>query len=59
MAPKTHYEPYFKNGILTELIIGWGGIPGQVAKPTKLREWFDKYFQIFTLQNYDSLPGQA
>ena len=52
---KSAYGGYFANGFLTVLIGARSG-PGPVAPPKTPREWFDKYYQIYTPQNSDTLP---
>lgn len=54
---KNEYGGYFSSGVLAILIagrIGPGGPDG--AKPRSPREWFDRYYQIYTRENYESLP---
>ena len=51
-----HYASYFANGFVSLLIA-----PRSNAAPTKPggpqtgREWFDKYYQVFTPANFESL----
>ncbi|MCG3147366.1 MAG: hypothetical protein PCFJNLEI_00805 [Verrucomicrobiae bacterium] len=55
--PKSHYTGYFTSGILSGLITQRrGGAPNHVPKPKTPREWFHNEYQIFTPQNYESLP---
>ena len=52
-----HYGGYFTSGLLAALI-GPLTQPVQVpsSPPKTPREWFDKYYQVYTLQNYEMLP---
>ena len=52
---KVHYGGYFTSGILAALI-GKAGRPVQNGQPKTSREWFEKYYQVYTPQNIDSLP---
>lgn len=50
-------KQYFINSIATALIIPRIEQDANVpSKPKNPRQWFDKYFQIVTAQNYQSLP---
>ena len=52
---KVHYGGYFTSGILAALI----GKPAQLVPPSQpktAREWFDKFYQVYTPQNSDMLP---
>ncbi len=54
-STKPHYEEYLKKGVISSLIIRCGGTR-PVPNPKSAREWFDSEYQIFTPQNYESLP---
>ena len=52
-----HYAGYFTSGSLAELIganLAPIGVPAAQAKTA--REWFDQHYQIYTPQNFDTLP---
>ena len=52
-----HYAGYFTSGSLAELIganLTPIGVP--MAPPKPPREWFDKHYQVYTPQNFDTLP---
>lgn len=46
---------YLERGIATVLILP-RMTPGEAAEPTTPRGWFDKYFEVFTAKNIQSLP---
>ena len=51
------YSGYFSSGILTALIAAQPSpASAPAAQPKTPREWFDKYYQVYTPQNYESLP---
>lgn len=54
---QSHYRGYFDRGLLT-LLIGGRSRPatGASSLPQTPREWFNKYFQVYTLQNLDEIP---
>jgi len=52
---KREYAGYFANGVLSVLIGARPG-PAPMAKPKTPREWFDRYYQLYTPQNFDTLP---
>jgi len=55
--PKRNYAGYFVNGILAALIGERTANEDQPAsQPKTPREWFDKFYQVYTPQNYESLP---
>ena len=50
------YASYFANGFMSTLIAARARpIAARAAGPTTSREWFDQYFQVFTMQNFDLL----
>ena len=53
----SHYGGYFMSGLLAALI---GPLTQPVQAPSSAsktpREWFDKYYQVYTPQNADALP---
>lgn len=52
-----YYGPYLTSHIITALIIPRStSAPTQMALPKTSREWFDKYYQVYTPQNADALP---
>ena len=52
---KSEYAGYFANGFLA-VLIGGRRAPTQVAHPKTPREWFDQYYQVYTPQNFATLP---
>ena len=57
LPAKSTYGKYLSSGILTALILQRPVTdPAPVAQPKTPREWFDKYYQIYTPQNFESLP---
>ena len=52
---KPRYGGYFTSGMLAALI-GPSTRPVLQAQPKTPREWFDKFYQVYTPQNYESLP---
>ena len=52
---KLHYGGYFTSGILAALI-GAPTQPVPPAQPKTPREWFDQHYQVYTPQNFDTLP---
>lgn len=52
---KNAYGGYFANGFLAVLIGARPG-PSPATPPKTSREWFDKYYQVYTPQNFDTLP---
>ena len=52
-----HYARYFTMGTLTELIgsnLKSSSTP--ITQPKTPREWFDQHYQVYTPQNFDTLP---
>ena len=52
---KPRYDGYFSSGILAALI-GPATGPVPLSQPKTPREWFDRYYQVYTPQNFESLP---
>lgn len=51
------YRDFFMNDYLSKLIAPRiAPSPPSEAEPKTPRQWFDRYFQIFTPQNYEALP---
>jgi hypothetical protein len=55
LPAKTVYTRFFTSGILAALILPHPLSSYQV-EPKSQREWFAKYYSLFTRQNYESLP---
>jgi hypothetical protein len=54
---KRHYDGYFSTGILAALIGASVQPPAAgLANPTTPAEWFAKFKEVYTPQNYSSLP---
>lgn len=55
--PKAYYTRFFATGVLAALILPrpFSDL-GQQANPATLREWFEKYYRLYTPQNSESLP---
>jgi len=50
-------KPYFERGIAEVLILPRINLAEtNTANPTTPRGWFDKYFEVFTTKNYQSIP---
>jgi len=57
VSPKKYYGRFVANGILSVLILARPVTdPAPVVPPKTPREWFDKYYRIYTPQNFDTLP---
>ena len=52
---KGHYGGFFENKILSALIAA-PAMPLSATKPKTPREWFDKYYKVYTPQNFETLP---
>ena len=52
---KPHYGGYFSSGILAALI-GPSTRPVPQVQPKTPREWFDRNYQVYTPQNFETLP---
>lgn len=53
---KRHYHGYFVTGKLTALVAPSNQEPTSSTEPKMPREWFDRSYQVYTAQNYESLP---
>ncbi|MCG3147370.1 MAG: hypothetical protein PCFJNLEI_00809 [Verrucomicrobiae bacterium] len=54
---KSHYRGYFASGLLSALIVPRReNSSDHVTNPKTPREWFHNEYQIFTRENYESLP---
>ena len=57
LPAKGHYAQAFNKGILAALIFPRPTAAGAPAQPPKTsREWFDQYYQVYTPQNFETLP---
>ena len=56
LTARGHYAQAFSRGILAALIFPRLADAALAAPPQTPREWFDKYYQVFTPQNYETLP---
>ena len=57
LPAKNYYGHYLNSGMLAALIIP-RSIPSAApaAEPKTPREWFDRYYQLYAPQNFDTLP---
>ena len=52
-----HYTEYFASSYVSKLIATRRDAPPALpGAPKTPREWFDKYYQIYTPQNFETLP---
>ena len=57
VSPKNHYEGYFSRRLVSVLITRRReNGSDQIAKPKTPREKFHNEYQVFTAQNFESLP---
>ena len=57
LIARGHYAQAFNKGILAALIFPRSTAADVPSSPPKSpREWFDQYYQVFTPQNFDTLP---
>ena len=55
LPAKGHYVQAFNKGILAALIFPRPTVAPSVPPKTS-REWFDQYYQVYTPQNFETLP---
>jgi len=56
IQPRSWYAGYFTNGLLSALVFPRRELRPGAPDPKTPRERFDKYYQVVTPQNYESLP---
>ena len=57
LTARGHYAQAFNQGILAALIFPrLAADVAQAAPPKTPREWFDRYYQVYTPQNFATLP---
>ena len=53
---KPRYGGYFTSGFLAVLIGARSAPAAALAQPKTPREWFDQHYQVYTPQNFETLP---
>ncbi len=57
-SPRFYYSGYFTSGLLSALIFPLGKAGGP-ALPRTPHERFERSYSVYTLENYESLPGEG